>query len=51
MDKEKAIWWVNLLFNIQQFEFIKNGNDVKAKEVEAAKDYIINELNKKKVGE
>lgn len=46
MDKEKAIWWVNLLFNIHQLEFIKNGNDAKASEIEEAKEYVVKELKK-----
>lgn len=46
MDKEKAMWWVNLLFNIHQLDFMKNDNMEKAKEVEAAREFIINELQK-----
>jgi len=46
MDKEKAIWWVNMLFDIQQLEFVKNGNMFKANEIEEVKEYIVEHLQK-----
>ena len=49
MNKEKAIWWVNLLFNIHQLEFMKDGNEIKAQEIAEVKEYIVKRLNEDEV--
>ena len=44
MDKQKAIWWLEMIFNFQEFECIKNNNEKQAKEIKEAKEYIIEHL-------
>ena len=39
MNNEKAIWWTNMLFTIQELECVKNGDEQKAAEVKETKDY------------
>lgn len=44
MNNEKAIWWINMLFTIQELECVKNGDEQKAAEVKETKEYIIERL-------
>ena len=44
VDNEKALWWVELLFNLQRFECLKMGDESKAAEVDEVRKYIIKRL-------
>jgi hypothetical protein len=48
MNNEKAIWWINMLFTIQELECVKNGDEQKAAEVKETKEYIIERLKEKR---
>ncbi len=48
MNNEKAIWWTNMLFTIQELECVKNGDEQKAAEVKEIKEYIIERLKEKR---
>ena len=40
VDNKKALWWVELLFNLQKFECLKMGDESKAAEVDEVRKYI-----------
>lgn len=44
MDTKKALWWVDLLFNIHKAEAVLHGTDEKANEIEEARLYIAHNL-------